>query len=160
MILIGLGANLPSPAGSPAETFPAALAALAARGARVLRMSRAYRSPAWPPSDQPDYLNAVALVETALAPPDLLALLHAVEREFGRVRGEPNAARPLDLDLLDYHGRVQAADPVLPHPRMGARAFVLLPLVEIAPHWRHPASGDAIADLIARLPPGQGTRLA
>ncbi|MBI4967437.1 MAG: 2-amino-4-hydroxy-6-hydroxymethyldihydropteridine diphosphokinase [Rhodospirillales bacterium] len=159
MILIGLGANLPSPAGPPAETFRAALAALAARGVRVLRVSRAYRSPAWPPSDQPDYLNAVALVETTLAPPELLALLHALEREFGRVRGEPNAARPLDLDLLDYHGRVQAADPVLPHPRMGARAFVLLPLVEIAPHWRHPASGDAIADLIARLLPGQGTRV-
>ncbi len=160
MILIGLGANLPSPAGPPAATFRAALAGLEARAVRVLRVSRSYRSPAWPPSDQPDYLNAAAALETALAPPDLLALLHDLEREFGRVRGEVNAARPLDLDLLDHHGLLRTADPALPHPRLAARAFVLLPLFDIAPQWRHPASGDAIADLIARLPKGQGTRLA
>ncbi|MCC7168385.1 MAG: 2-amino-4-hydroxy-6-hydroxymethyldihydropteridine diphosphokinase [Rhodospirillales bacterium] len=159
MILAGLGANLPSPYGPPASSLPAALAALEGRGVRVLARSRFYQSPAWPPSDQPDYVNAVASLETALSAADLLSLFHEIERAFGRVRSVPNAARPLDLDLLDYHDLVRAADPALPHSRLALRAFVLLPMAEIAPQWRHPVTQQPIADLIARLPSGQGTRL-
>jgi 2-amino-4-hydroxy-6-hydroxymethyldihydropteridine diphosphokinase len=153
MILLGLGANLPSPAGPPRVTLAAALDALGAEGVRLVRRSPWYRSPPVPPSAQPWYVNGVALVETMHPPAELLALLHGIEARFGRVRREANAARSLDLDLLDYEGRVSAAGetPILPHPRLHERAFVLLPLSEVAPDWRHPRLGRSLADLIAAL---------
>lgn len=160
MILLGLGANLPSARhGPPRETLLAALAALEAADVRVLRRSRWYDSAAWPDPGQPRYVNAVASVATALDPAQLLALLHRIEAEFGRIRGARNASRAIDLDLLDYDGRVEAGPPVLPHPRMAERGFVLLPLREVVPHWRHPASGRSVDELIAALPPSD-VRLA
>lgn len=155
MILVAIGANLPGPAGSAAATVRAAIRRLDAGPARVAAASRVWESPPWPPSDQPWYANAVVRLETALDAAALLGHLHAVEQEFGRVRAERNAARTLDLDLLDYDGVLRAppqAAPELPHPRMATRAFVLLPLAEIAPDWRHPGSGTSVRDLIARLP--------
>jgi 2-amino-4-hydroxy-6-hydroxymethyldihydropteridine diphosphokinase len=119
----------------------------------VAARSRLYESPPWPlPSEQPWYVNAVARIETALDPEALLAHLHAIEREFGRVRGNRNEARTLDLDLLDYDGRRRARDPALPHPRLADRAFVLFPLRDVAPDWRHPADGRTLADLANALP--------
>lgn len=161
MILIGIGANLPSPRlGPPLATCEAALRALAQEGLRVIRRSRWYRSQPVPPSDQPWFINGVAVLalEGAPEPLPLLALLHAVEASFGRVRGERDAARVLDLDLLAHGDRL--IDPgkeglVLPHPRLHERAFVLLPLSEVAPGWRHPRLGAPLDELIARLPPGQ-----
>ncbi len=157
MILIGLGANLPSRLGPPRATLEAALTFLEGRGVRVAARSRFYQSPAWPPSDQPDYVNAVARLETALEPHPLLALLHEAEAHFGRLRGLVNAARTLDLDLLDHHGlRIEAGGLILPHPRIAQRAFVLLPLRDAAPGWRHPATGASIAEMIATLPVDHG----
>ena len=158
VILIGLGANLPSAAGAPRATLEAALAALERGGVRVAARSRWYRSVPQPRSSQPDFVNGVASVETRLEPRDLLALLHRIEARFGRVRGEANAARTIDLDLLAYHDRVMTgenSDPILPHPRLQDRAFVLLPLAEIAPDWRHPLLNHGVRDLIAALPAGQ-----
>lgn len=158
MILLGLGANLPSAThGRPEATLAAALGALAAEGVAVERLSPWYRSAPVPAlDDQPWYINGVAAVTTRLAPPELLALLHRVEQRFGRVRRRRNEPRVLDLDLLDYDGLVQQGDAaVLPHPRLHERAFVLLPLRDVAPHWRHPALGRSIDELIAALPPGQ-----
>lgn len=158
MILLGLGANLPSARhGGPAATLAAALAALAAEGVAVERLSPWYRSAPVPAADdQPWYINGVASVKTGLAPEALLALLHRVERRFGRVRRERNEPRVLDLDLLDYDGLVQpGGGAVLPHPRLHERAFVLLPLREVAPGWRHPTLGRGVDELIAALPPGQ-----
>ncbi len=154
MILIGLGANLPSTDyGPPRATLEAALRALAAAGAPALRRSPWYESAPQPPSGQPWFVNAVAALETALAPEALLALMLEVERSFGRVRGAPNAARAIDLDLLDHDGRVTApgARPELPHPRLHERAFVLLPLADLAPGWRHPVSGAGIEALLQAL---------
>ena len=92
------------------------------------------KAPPWPPSDQPWYANAVVRLETRLDPVALLARLHAVERAFGRVRSVPNAPRALDLDLIDHDGSLRGEGaPLLPHPRMATRAFVLLPLSELAP---------------------------
>lgn len=156
MILIAIGANLSGPSGTPRDNCEAALVALGARGVRVTRRSRWYRTPPWPPgSDQPWYVNGVAAVETGLDPAALLAVLHAVERQFGRLRepGTVNAPRPLDLDLIDYDGLVRDGPaPVLPHPRVEGRAFVLRPLAEVAPGWRHPRSGRPLAELLAGLP--------
>jgi 2-amino-4-hydroxy-6-hydroxymethyldihydropteridine diphosphokinase len=154
VILIGLGANLPSSAGSPERTLRAALAAIESDDVHVVARSRFYESEPVPRSDQPLFVNAVAVLTTSLSPERLLARLHDVEASFGRVRRERNEARTLDLDLLDFDGLVRDSNvaPVLPHPRLEQRAFVLAPLADIAPEWRHPVSGRSAADLLAALP--------
>lgn len=158
-VFVGAGANLPHPSyASPRETLQAALLELDRRGAQVLRYSRWYRTAPVPASDQPWYVNVVAEIATSLSADDLLMTLHEIEDLFGRVRSVPNAPRLIDLDLLDYRGEI--ADPgagraTLPHPRMAGRAFVLRPLADLAPTWRHPASGASIHDLLGALPPDQ-----
>jgi 2-amino-4-hydroxy-6-hydroxymethyldihydropteridine diphosphokinase len=152
VILIALGANLPSAAGPPAATLRAALTRLEERGVKIRSLSSFYESPAWPNPSEPVFINAVAAVKTTLQPVELLTLLHGVEMDFGRLRSTPNAARALDLDLLDYDGRVMADGVTLPHPRLAQRAFVLVPLGEIAPDWRHPVTGQGIAGMVAALP--------
>lgn len=161
MILIGLGANLPSPDfGSPAATLEAAVEELGRRGVAPRARSRFYDSAPVPLSEQPWFVNAVIAVETALGPEALLALLLDIEKRFGRDRKAAGGDRVLDLDLLAYDDiRTDAhAHPALPHPRMHERAFVLLPLAEIAPDWRHPDRDMALEALIAALPPGQTAR--
>jgi 2-amino-4-hydroxy-6-hydroxymethyldihydropteridine diphosphokinase len=159
-IFIGLGANLPSPRhGSPKATLTAALDRLAGAGVRVTARSRWYESEPVPVSDQPWFVNAVVRVETNLEPAPLLALLHRIEDEFGRVRAARNGPRVIDLDLIAYGDLViRGGSPLLPHPRMQARAFVLLPLREIAPRWQHPLLRQTLDQLIAALPPGQAAR--
>lgn len=158
MILIGLGSNLPHPdIGCSRRVCEAALDALSACGVTVERLSRWYRSSPLPASDQPDFVNGVAVVGTAMDPVGLLAALHGIEAQFGRARSVPNAARILDLDLLAYREIVRTGPepPVLPHPRLAGRAFVLLPLRDVAPDWRHPAAQRDIAELLRSLPPEQ-----
>ena len=158
MILIGLGANLPSAVGAPRRTLEAALRRLETKGVRVIARSRWYRTAPVPVSDQPWFVNAVVHVETALDPAALLGLLRQIEQEFGRQRTVLNAARTLDLDIIDFDGRIEdTPDLVLPHPRMQDRAFVLLPLAEIAPDWRHPEAGKTAEALISALPSEQKT---
>jgi 2-amino-4-hydroxy-6-hydroxymethyldihydropteridine diphosphokinase len=158
-IFIAIGANLPHERyGSPRQTLEAALAELGRRGIRTVRLSPWYRTAPVPASDQPWFVNAVAEVASDLAADAVLAELHAVEAAFGRARTVPNAARPIDLDLLDYRGEIAAGGPrraILPHPRMAGRAFVLRPLADLAPDWRHPVTGQSIGDLLAALPSDQ-----
>ncbi len=155
MILIALGANLSTERyGPPEKGLDAALRALEGKGIRVMRRSRWYRSAPVPPSDQPWYVNGVAVIETDRSPAALLACLLEVERSFGRRRAERNEARVLDLDLLAYGERIEndvGAGLTLPHPRIHERAFVLRPLSEIAPDWRHPALERSAAQLWAAL---------
>jgi 2-amino-4-hydroxy-6-hydroxymethyldihydropteridine diphosphokinase len=153
MILIGIGGNLDSPQyGPPRETLTAALAALEADGVTILARSSWYRTEPLPRSSQPWFVNAIVSIATALGPEELLAALQSMETRFGRVRSEPNAARVLDLDLIDYQGKVlQTLSLLLPHPRLHQRRFVLAPLAEIAPDWRHPISGLRAEQLLAEL---------
>ena len=153
MILIALGSNQPSAAGPPAATLAAALEALGGEGVRVVAVSRLYASPAWPDPADPPYVNAVARIETNLTPRQLIDALHGVEARFGRERRARNAPRTLDLDIVDMDGRVESPPegPVLPHPRAHERAFVLAPLLDVAPDWVHPAlgaRGDALLEAV------------
>jgi 2-amino-4-hydroxy-6-hydroxymethyldihydropteridine diphosphokinase len=159
-IYIGLGANLDHPRfGSPQQTLTRALAELEQIGITTVRLSCWYRSSPVPPSDQPWYVNAVADIRTGLGPEATLAALHRIEDGFGRVRTERNAPRWIDLDLLDYQGQVKHRKNnmlfMIPHPRLEERAFVLVPLAELDPGWRHPVTGEPVNSLITQLPPGQ-----
>ncbi len=143
---IGLGANL----GDPEKQIDAAIAALeAVPGIRLLRRSSLYRSAPLGNDCQPDFINAVAEIQTELAPRVLLEALLEIEQGLGRRRSFANAPRTLDLDLLIY-GQIVIDEPGLqvPHPRMHTRAFVLAPLAEIAPETAIPGFG-AIAPLLA-----------
>ncbi|GAB4391028.1 MAG: 2-amino-4-hydroxy-6-hydroxymethyldihydropteridine diphosphokinase [Kiloniellaceae bacterium] len=158
MILVALGSNLVSAQFRTSEELLAkAIKSLETQGVEAKRRSSWYRSAPVPPSDQPWFVNGVIEVATVLEAPDLLALLHEVEAEYGRIRAERNASRTLDLDLLAYHDQIYdvAGGLVLPHPRLHERAFVLLPLREIASEWRHPVTGRTAGAMLAELPPGQ-----
>ena len=159
MILIALGANLPSEKhGPPRETLAAALLAIEEAGITVTAFSRWYATAPVPASDQPDFVNIVASLDTQLEPGPLMTVLHGIEHAFGRARGEPNAARVLDVDLLDHNGTISTDWPVLPHPRMEGRAFVLVPLRDVAPDWRHPVSGRSVSELVRDAPDLAGIR--
>jgi 2-amino-4-hydroxy-6-hydroxymethyldihydropteridine diphosphokinase len=171
MILIGIGSNLDGPWGSPDETVRRALTSLNNPPLRLLKASRAIVSAPYGRTDQPDFVNAAAEIDTGLEPQALLEHLHAIERSAGRHRTLHWGPRTLDLDLLDYHGLVIAgageADGafeggralVLPHPGIPDRPFVLQPIAEIAPNWHHPVLGETALTLLRRLqdrPAGTG----
>jgi 2-amino-4-hydroxy-6-hydroxymethyldihydropteridine diphosphokinase len=156
VILIAIGANLPGRDGSsPLATCRAAAEALRGLpGLRLAAVSKWYRSAPVPPSGQPDYVNGVVRLEGAADPAALLAYLQAIETRAGRLRGLANAARTLDLDIIDLNGCVRdAPDPVLPHPRAHLRGFVLLPLADVAPDWVHPRLATGVTALLRALPP-------
>jgi 2-amino-4-hydroxy-6-hydroxymethyldihydropteridine diphosphokinase len=174
-VLIALGANLPNGTQSPAETVHAALEMLAVSGLRVQRRSRFFATPAYPAGTGPDYVNAAARLDAppGMDPAAILAALHAVETAFGRSRVQRWGMRTLDLDLLavgdqvlpDAAGfaawrdlppeRQVIAAPdrlILPHPRLQDRAFVLVPLHDVAPRWRHPVLGLTVTAMLRALP--------
>lgn len=156
MILIGLGANLPSRYGTPPDTLAAAMQAIEEKGLRIQQKSRIWLTAPVPVSDQPWYHNAVVSIASTLSAPDVLTILQDIENNFGRVREIRNEPRVLDLDLLVYNDQsLDTPDLILPHPRLHQRAFVLLPIQDIDPTWAHPVSGVSVAEMISTVPPEQ-----
>jgi 2-amino-4-hydroxy-6-hydroxymethyldihydropteridine diphosphokinase len=168
--LIALGGNLPSPYGPPETTLRMAIGQIETRFGKVTGKSRLWRTPAYPAGSGPDYVNAALAFDTGLDARAVLAGLHAIERDFARDRAGRWGARTLDLDLLALgdvvlpDGQVQsdwrllppeqqvARTPdrlILPHPRLQDRAFVLVPLSEVAPDWVHPLTGQSVRTMLA-----------
>ena len=154
-VIVALGGNLALEGQAVQAVLELAAGRLAAAGLKPVRRSGWWRSAAWPDPAQLAYLNAVAWVETALEPHAVLQALLQIETAYGRRRSVPNAPRTLDLDLIAYGRRIlEGPDLVLPHPRAAERLFVMGPLAEIAPDWRHPVTGKTAADLAAEATVG------
>jgi len=160
MILIGLGSNLNSDEGhAPSENLARAISMLKGQNIEILQVSPYYESEPVPNDGSPWYINAVAQILTKLAPDELLSQMLEIEAQMGRVRTVANAPRVVDLDLLAYNSDILETDRLtLPHPRMLERRFVLLPLADIAPHWRHPIHDVTAVDCLSRQNPGQKIR--
>ena len=156
MIIVALGSNLPYEARSPVDLIRGAARELERRFG-FARLSPLYRSHAWPDASDPFYVNAAAEIRTNEDPDAILEKLLGIEAAFGRVRSNRWGPRSLDLDLIDCDGVIRRADGTslleLPHPRVHERRFVLRPLLDLAPDWRHPLSGKAASDLLAAASP-------
>ncbi|WP_417463976.1 2-amino-4-hydroxy-6-hydroxymethyldihydropteridine diphosphokinase [Kordiimonas sp.] len=168
-VLLAFGGNLPSAVGTPEATIGAAVLALASEGVELIQFSALYHSPAITLDDNthaPAYTNAVGLFSTKLTPNELLEVTQGIERKFGRAAGARWSARTLDIDLLVYGDAVlpnrdvwtalEASDdpaamlpePVVPHPRLHKRGFVLVPLDEISPNWQHPVLQSTVTAML------------
>jgi len=178
--LIALGANLGGSTGKNVEAIRVAIGMIERAGIKAIMTSDLWRTPAFPADSGPDFVNACAQLETALTPQELLTVLHDVEARLGRVRGARWAARVIDIDLLAAGAQILPDRPtlerwmtlppeeqrhhapdalILPHPRLHERAFVLVPLAQIAPDWEHPVLKKTVRALEMALDPAERAQI-
>lgn len=171
--LIAMGANLPSATGTALETLKKSLELFPLESLQIFRISKCFSTPAFPIDSGPDFVNAAVMVKTQLSPAEVLEALHRIEAAMGRTRDNRWEPRLCDLDLLAYDDDIspdletyqqwrtldlssqQTQTPdqlILPHPRLQDRSFVLVPLNDIAPDWRHPVTGITVSEMLAALP--------
>lgn len=170
---VALGANLATSTRTPIETLSRALELIVRESVEIVRRSAWYQTPAFPAGSGPDFVNAVVAIRSALPPDTVLAALHTVEAELGRVRDHRWGARVCDLDLISFGEDVLPSEAdflkwqdlpldlqmsrtpdqmILPHPRLQDRAFVLVPMCEISPQWQHPVTGLTTQQMVDALP--------
>jgi 2-amino-4-hydroxy-6-hydroxymethyldihydropteridine diphosphokinase len=164
MIIISLGSNVTSRWGNPSITILRACEELNSTSISIIRLSALYRTSPYGIQDQPDFVNAAAVIDTALSPIALLTVLKKVEAKAGRRTSARWGPRPLDIDIIDYNAQVfnwhersrhhlgyASRTLILPHPEIQSRIFVLRPLHDIAPSWHHPVTGASVSQLLVKL---------
>ena len=156
MILLGLGSNLQSRYGNRFDNIDLAISSLSGYGLKIIKQSSYYESPSYPNKENPKFINVVVLAETDLPPTDLASVLIFVEEKLERKRSKKNDPRTCDIDIIDYLNKTTSFKYEnftfkVPHENLHLRNFVLLPLKEIHPNWKHPETGEFIDTLIKNL---------
>ena len=156
MIFLGLGSNLPSKYGDRFANINLAISSLEAYGIKVIKRSSFYKTPSYPDRENPKFINVVILVETNLPAIDLMSVLIFIEEKLGRKRYKKNDPRTCDIDIIDYNSQILSLrynnlELTLPHKKLAKRNFILFPLQEISPRWKHPKTKEFISDLLQKL---------
>ena len=156
MIFLGLGSNLPSKYGDKFANINLAISSLESYGVKIIKRSSFYKTPSYPDRKKPKFINVVILVRTNLPPVDLMSLLVFIEKKLERKRIKKNDPRTCDIDIIDYNSQIlnlkyNNLDLKLPHKELASRNFVLFPLQEISPMWKHPKTKETISNLIQKL---------
>jgi len=157
MIILGLGSNLSSRFGDRFKNINLAMEYLEGYGIKILKKSSFYETLSYPNKINPKFINVVILVETHLSPVDLMSVLIFIEEKLERKRDKKNDPRTCDIDIIDHNGQIldfnyKNLNLILPHEKLLYRNFVLIPLHEIIPQWKHPKTNDSIEVLINKLP--------
>ena len=156
MIFLGLGSNLPSKNGDRFTNINIAISFLEAYGIKVIKKSSFYETPSYPNNENPKFINAIILVETTLPPVDLMSVLIFIEKKLERKRGKKNDPRTCDIDIIDYNSeilnlRYNNIELTVPHKELTSRNFILFPLQEISPTWKHPKTKEIVSVLLQKL---------
>jgi len=156
MIFLGLGSNLPSKYGDRFTNINLAISFLEGYGIKVIKKSSFYETPSYPNNENPKFINAIILVETTLPPVDLMSVLIFIEKKLERKRGKKNDPRTCDIDIIDFNGQIMSLmynnlNLTLPHKELTTRNFILFPLQEISPTWKHPKTKEIISVLLQKL---------
>ena len=156
MIFLGLGSNLPSKYGDRFANINLAISCLDGYGIKVIKKSSSYETPSYPNNENPKFINAIILVETTLPPVDLMSVLIFIEKKLERKRGKKNDPRTCDIDIIDYNSeilnlRYNNLELTVPHKELTSRNFILFPLQEISPTWKHPKTKEIVSVLLQKL---------
>ena len=156
MIILSLGTNLKSKYGDRFNNLKYAISFLENYGISIVKKSSIYETPSYPDENNPKFLNIIISIKTNLSPQDLMKILLEIKNKFDRKRINKNDPRTCDIDIIDYNGKIldfnyRDLHLIIPHKELSLRNFVLFPLQEILPHWKHPKTKENISDLIEQL---------
>ena len=157
MIFISLGSNLPSTYGNRFTNINLAISYLEGYGIKIISKSSFYETYSYPNRENPKFINIVISIKTHLSPADLMSVLLFIEEKLERKRNKKNDSRTCDIDIIDYNNQILSfqyknLNLEIPHKKLSSRNFVLFPLQEIFPNWKHPKTKENISSLIHKLP--------